>query len=268
MADLTHTVRPVLGDSAVPSRDSDMLPRVVDIRAWHDGSGMRRVRPPRALWARSPATHRDAATPETRLTSGPVDVPRHVPVSAAPDRSTLRADGITAGPVLLVTCAESRVVEQLRPRLPVVSVLQNLGGVMPRSPQAPRMQTDVATVDAALDQHGARHIVCVGHLGCRVPAALARGASPVPVDAVASRQRQVREVEHHVFTQMQRVRAFLKRRTTRPSMRVTGLWVDELTGHVHAFDPGRRRFAPLDALDLVRYAAAVPGRGGRADQEA
>jgi len=260
MSDVPRQPAPSSSGVAPPSRQEGQA-RVVDLRTWHEAPGMRRLRPPRALWGRAPVS-------EPPPTIAPVVQPVVRAPIAAPQPDVAAVPGL-AGPLLIVTCAESRVVEQLRQHLPVASVLQNLGGVMPRTTRSPRVQVDVATVEEALDAMGVQHIVCVGHLGCRVADGAARFVrSGADEDALAARLRRVRAVEHHVFTQLQRVRSFLRQRAEVPTVRVSGLWVDEQTGHVHAFDPVLRRFTPLDAFDLVRYSATVPGRqrGGRQDQ--
>ena len=247
-------------DGAASSPRQDGPARVVDLRAWHDAPGMRRLRPPRALWGRSPSGEAPSLPPVITPAANPVS---RMAAAAAPSGTSVTP---LPGPLLVVACAESRVVEQLRQHLPVASVLQNLGGVMPRTTRAARLQVDVATVDEALDQLEVRHVVCVGHLGCRVADGAARVGRPALQEGEAQlRAQQVRAVEHHVFTQLQRVRGYLRQRPEAPPVRLTGLWVDERTGHVHVFDPAMRRFAPLESFDLMRYAAMVPGRAAARD---
>jgi len=230
--------------------------QVIDLRTWHDTPGMRRLRPPRALWNRLPAG--DPSRPPTIV---PVATPVARANAPVPSTTSAAAAAPLPGPLLIVACAESRVVEQLRQHLPVASVLQNLGGVMPRTGRAARVQADAATVDDALEQMGVRHVVCVGHLGCRIAdAAVRSGRVAAEETDEEARLRQQRAVEQHVFTQLQRVRAYLRQCEAAPAVRLTGLWVDERTGHVHAFDPVQRRFAPLDSFDLLRFSALVPGR--------
>lgn len=256
--------------SMPPPADADRLSHadrpahVVDLRAWHETPGIRRLRPPRALWQRMPS-----GEPVRPPAIVPVAAP--IPRAAAPVSSPVGPAAALPlpGPLLVVTCAESRVVEQLRQHLPVASVLQNLGGVMPRTGRSVRVQADAATVDAALEQCGVRHVVCVGHLGCRVAEGSGRVIGPPANETAAeARRRQRLAVEHHVFTQLQRVRAYLRQRDASPTVRLTGLWVDERTGHVHAFDPAQRRFARLEAFDLLRYSVTVPGRDADDDERA
>lgn len=257
MNDRPPFLPPPPGGAATPSR-ADRPGRVVDLRAWHEAPGMRRLRPPRALWGRMPT--RELPLPVSPVVPVASPLPR---VSSPAPRVPTPSVAPLHGPLLVVACAESRVVEQLRQHLPVASVLQNIGGVMPRTARSPRVQGDVATIEEALEQQGVRHVVCVGHLGCRVADGSGRFGRPAPAESDGDlRSRQLRAVEHHVFTQLQRVRAYLRQRPSAPTVRLTGLWVDERTGHVHAFDPARRRFAPLEAFDLVRYSAMLPARSG------
>ena len=255
MADVPPVPAPLRSGATVLPR-ADRPTAIVDVRTRPETPGMRVLRPPRALWQRLPSR-------------APWRPPAIVPVASPPPRASAPAtsSGVVAplpGPLLIVACAESRVVEQLRQHLPVASVLQNLGGIMPRSGRAARVQADAATVDAAIEDSGIRHVVCVGHLGCRIADSAGRVARATGADGDARRQQQ-RAVEHHVFTQLQRVRAYLRQREVAPTTRLTGLWVDERTGHVHAFDPAQRRFAPLESFDLLRYSMLVAGRVDEAD---
>lgn len=253
MADVPNVPLPA-ADSEAPAEPRG---RVVDLSAWHDTPGMRVVRPPRALFRRHPSSE-----PIRPATIVPVSAP--APRGGGPVAWPSVPDQVAPlpGPLLVVACAESRVVEQLRQHLPVGGVLQNLGGVMPRIGRSVRVQADVATVDAAIEHCGIRHLVCVGHLGCRI--AEGSGAAlrePTRETEAEVRRRQQRAVEQHVFTQLQRVRAYLRKRPAAPGVRLSGLWVDERTGSVHAFDPVQRRFAPLASFDLLRYSMLAPTRG-------
>jgi hypothetical protein len=167
-------------------------------------------------------------------------------------------------PALIVICSESRLVDRLRFALPTVGVVQNPGGQVPRSPRAPRCSADVVTIEAALDEFGARHVVCVGHLGCHAARASHRRVPPGNGATVDQRARDIRAIEYHVFKQMHHLRVYLRRRGSHPAMRVSSLWVDEDTGHVSAFDPNRRSFALLQVLDLERYSTMVRARTGAA----
>jgi hypothetical protein len=102
--------------------------------------------------------------------------------------------------------------------------------------------------------------VFVGHLGCHATRGSHRYAPIGTAAAPSPRARDVRAIEHHVFMQMHHLRAYLRRRTGHPAVRLSGLWVDEGTGHVSAFDPVRRSFAVLRTFDLERYSATVPAR--------
>jgi carbonic anhydrase len=236
--------------------------RVYDFREWSARPAMRRQGAPRALWARAPVGQIDQEA--LILPAAEVSVP-FAPAPAAPRPAVVPATMApvvaAADAVLLVTCAESRLVEQLRTQLPTACVLQNLGGVLPRSPRAPRAATDVATIDAAIDDLGVRHVVCVGHLGCHVTQAPGRYGHERHSHQGDARARDTRAIEHHVFTQLQHFRTYLRQRGTHPAVRLSGLWIEEETGHVFAFDPSVRRFAPLRDFDLARYSATVPARG-------
>lgn len=256
MADVPAVPAPLRSGAAVLPR-VDRPTAIAEPRARPETPGMRVLRPPRALWQRLPS--RDPWRPPAIV---PVASP--VPRASAPVPSQSGVAAPLPGPLLIVACAESRVVEQLRQHLPIASVLQNLGGIMPRTGRAARVQADAATVDAAIEASGIRHVVCVGHLGCRIADGAGRVTRPTSPDADGRRHQQ-RAIEHHVFTQLQRVRAYLRQREAAPTIRLSGLWVDEGSGHVHAFDPAQRRFAPLESFDLLRYSMLVPGRAGESD---
>lgn len=221
-------------------------PRVYDIRDWAPRPALRRVGAPRALWTRGQAHERPVPPPIT-------------PVRQVPVRAKVPDAAVAAPPVLLIGCAESAALDRLASGLRASTVFRNMGGVAPRSPQGRGDATMLeAALEAAVRHGGPLHVACVGHLGCHALRTSARYAS-APHEGVAP-ERAVRAVEHHVFMQVHRVRTYLRRRGRHPEVHVSGLWVDEATGHVRVFDPGRRAFAPLVAFDLRPFAAPVPAR--------
>ncbi|BCS31855.1 hypothetical protein TBR22_A10580 [Luteitalea sp. TBR-22] len=223
-------------------------PRVYDIRAWAARPTVRKVGAPRALWARGAADRPPTVTP------APITPVRHVPV-----RTAGAPAAAPARPVVLIGCAESPALDRLAAGLGATSVLRNLGGISPRSPH-PRLAPGVLeeALESALHGGHPLHVVCVGHLGCHAIRASARYAATGGHGEAP--ERAARAVEHHVFLQVHRVRTYLRRRGRHPEVLVSGLWVDEATGHVRAFDPTRRAFAPLTAFDLRPFAAAIPAR--------
>jgi carbonic anhydrase len=231
----------------LPGLGGDGQPqRVYDIREWTPRPALRRVGAPRALWARGQAPQQPVPPPIT-------------PVRPVPVRAKASEAAVAATPMLLIGCAESAALDRLASGLGASTVFRNMGGVAPRSPQGRGDATSLeAALEAAVRHGGPLHVACVGHRGCHALSTSTRYASTAH-EGLAP-ERAVRAVEHHVFMQIHRVRTYLRRRGRHPEVHVSGLWVDEATGHVHVFDPGRRAFAPLVAFDLRPYAAPVPAR--------
>lgn len=221
--------------------------QVYDIREWTPRPALRRVGAPRALWARGQAGVRQTPPP-------PIEPVRQVPVRSGPAVATAPAQ-----PVLIIGCSESASLERLGAGLHAFAVVRTPGGVAPRSPQG-RPETDALEAGLERARRDGRPLLvaCVGHLGCHAIRALPRYGS-MSADGLAPEQT-LRAVEHHVFQQVHRVRTWLRRRGRHPEVHVVGLCVDDATGHVRAFDPTRRAFAPLTTFDVRPFVTSVPSR--------